>query len=192
MDFSQRSSTNRLTKSRLQESDRQSKFRSESLPVKAPCEGPPQYMSFFLRWAIFSTERVAGASESSVQSSQNPEIQNQESFQRTDDADFNIRNSNCAKSLQDESDSPANTRFWGRWHHHFPIPCCVTTLDQVFGQASEPGGAIHCHGVSGTSLLSTPAHHHCGRSLPTTAGEVLPAWVMITMPTIPPLGICYG
>ena len=111
---------------------------------------------------------------------------------RTDDADFNIRNSNCAKSLQDESDSPANTRFWGRWHHHFPIPCCVTTLDQVFGQASEPGGAIHCHGVSGTSLLSTPAHHHCGRSLPTTAGEVLPAWVMITMPTTPPLGICYG
>ena len=130
--------------------------------------------------------------ESFVQSSQSPEIQNQESFSRTDDADFNIRNSNCAKSLQDESDSPANTRFWGRWHHHFPIPCCVTTLDQVFGQASEPGGAIHCHGVSGTSLLSTPAHHHCGRSLPTTAGEVLPAWVMITMPTIPPLGICYG
>jgi len=101
-------------------------------------------------------------------------------------------NSKCAKSLQGELDSPVNTRFWGRWHHHFPIPCCVTTLDQVFGQASEPGGAIHCHGVSGTSLLSTPAHHHCGRSLPTTAGEVLPAWVMITMPTTPPLGICYG
>ena len=62
MDFSQRSSTNRLTKSRLQESDRQSKVRSESLPVKAPCEGPPQYMSFFFGGRFSSTERVAGAS----------------------------------------------------------------------------------------------------------------------------------
>ena len=47
VDFSQRSSTNRLTKSRLQESDRQSKVKSEDLPAKVPCESTPLYMSFF-------------------------------------------------------------------------------------------------------------------------------------------------
>ena len=141
VDFSQRSSTNRLTKSRLQESDRQSKVRSESLPVKAPCEGPPQYMSFFFGGRFLRPRGLQELPSTRVVRPVQPKPRDPESrvLPRTDDADFNIRNSNCAKSLQDESDSPANTRFWGRWHHHFPIPCCVTTLDQVFGQASEPG-----------------------------------------------------
>ena len=62
MDFSQRSSTNRLTKSRLQESDRQSKVRSEALPAKLHVRARHGTPSFFFGGRYFSTERVAGAS----------------------------------------------------------------------------------------------------------------------------------
>ena len=91
VDFSQRSSTNRLTKSRLQESDRQSKVRSEALPAKLHVRARHGTPSFFFGGRFFDREgcRSFLPPESFVQSSQSPEIQNQESFPRTDDADFN-------------------------------------------------------------------------------------------------------
>ena len=83
MDFSQRSSTNRLTKSRLQESDRQSKVRSEALPAKLHVRARHCTRPFSSVGDFFDREgcRSFLPPESFVQSSQNPEIQNQKSFQ---------------------------------------------------------------------------------------------------------------